>query len=107
MTLRPHPSLSELSAQLDEEPLEPTLLRSPPPPEQPPLTDFEVEMRQRLAELASHLARTDAVVLGVQRDVRQQIREAEKRLTAKVSGLGVMISKLVEQVSKLVVNGHG
>ncbi len=99
--LSDHPNLQDEGRQAT------AVLHAVPPPPVAPLSDFELELRQRLTQLEAHQARTDAVVLSFQGDVRRQFRDVESRLGAKLDGVASLIGRLVTEVSKLVGNGHG
>lgn len=97
------PQPSPLTDMADaEDTRDETVIRAKPPPPVAPLSDFELETRQRLAAIESHQARLGVVVVDVQREQRADIRGIESRLDAKLGSIAAAISRLAADVARLV-----
>lgn len=125
----PTSDLSELSDRLEEPrfELEPTLISPvpaapPPPPAVPPLTPFEIMMRDEIRErfaaserdmltVREHLRRLDAMIIEAGRESREQDRLTQTRidvLAASVERFGGDVQALAKATvaTKTAIDDH-
>lgn len=107
MSTTPAPSPLTDHDNLRDEP-EPTLIRRLPTlPEVAPPTDFELEMRRRLAAIEGHLARNDSLIMQAMADTRTQVRKATDHFDVRFGELKSILGGLAKDLRTLVSNGHG